>query len=155
MFYFFLLLLAIGTPTSKLQLTLIPQKAAYYQTESVAVSLSLENLGKIPAMVDQRLLPNADSAFGGEITFLVSGPFERPGAFLPVTQSSALTGADVVTLSPKREIVKTFVLSDLYDLHEPGTYMVQAVYHTAGIQTDLPIWRGELISAPQSFRISK
>jgi hypothetical protein len=121
--------------------------------EPVSVSLALKNTGKQAFWINRRWLVNYAS-HPHEVYFMISGPEEELPFKLKI-RAGLPQEQDFVLLEPLKELVFNFDLNSAYDLSQPGTYKVQAVYENG---TSLPakkVWQGKLFSNILNFNVTE
>ena len=153
MLFFLFVSLLFSHPTSELNLTITPEKKVFQSQEPIMLLIKVENKGNVPLQLDSRFLPEADEAFPGELTLLVTAPKERPLPFLPLFESSELREEEIIKVLPRTSIERPLDLSNFFKLSIPGPYLVQVIYDTTTIQSSHTFWKGRLVSLPIIFEI--
>lgn len=141
-----------------LELRLWLDKASYSASEPIHASMALKNTGKQPVWVNARFYMSAPTGPGNgrDGHFIVTAP---SGAELPcmVTVRAGFPKSDdFKRLEPGQEITmgSPRELRRFFDLKEPGTYVVRAVYQNAfGAELGLDAFKGPLESKPVMFTI--
>ncbi|MCX5694718.1 MAG: hypothetical protein NT014_06345 [Candidatus Omnitrophica bacterium] len=156
------LVLVLGRPVlcadTQLKFSLILEKTEYSPNEPINVNFSLKNLGNNPVMVNQRFYISAQKAAKNqkEVYFELTSP---SGAKLPC-QNFFETGypkADYFKLLAPNEEAKSEYprnLKGYFEITEPGTYTVVAVYQNVfGAEIGLDAFGEQLVSDPVKFTI--
>jgi hypothetical protein len=141
-----------------LKFSLILDKAQYSADEPINITFSLRNLGSSPVMVNQRFYISDQKAAKNqkEVYFELTSPtgaklacqhFYETG--YPKTEYFKLlgTGEEAKSDYPRN-------LKGLFDIVEPGTYTLVAVYQNVfGAELGLDTFKEQLVSEPVKFTI--
>lgn len=143
---------------AQVKFSLILEKAEFSADESINVAFSLKNLSQSPIMVNQRFYISGAQAPGNqkEVYFNLTSP---SGARL-TCQNFYETGYPKTdyfkSLAPGEEVKSEHPrnLKGFYELTEPGTYILEAVYQNVfGQEIGLDTYQEQLVSAPVKFTI--
>ena len=120
------------------------------QKEPVLATVSLQNQGESPLLVNSRLLMNEPFSLEThhEISFEIAGPpgYEHASTFL--INAGRPERKDFRLLKPGEAFSRTFMITDYYSLHMPGIYQLRATYVNANSLTAFgqPAWMGRINS---------
>jgi hypothetical protein len=161
-FFTFVLVLVLGIPAfsaqARLKFGLLLEKSEYSSDEPINVIFSLKNLGEQPVTVNQRFYVNSPESAKNqkEVYFRITSP-----------SGSLLSGAHFYeTGYPKTDYFKLLApgqeakseyprnLKGYFELTEPGTYTVEAVYQNVfGSEIGLDVFGEQLICEPVKFTV--
>ena len=156
------LVLALGSSVfcveTQLKFSLILEKAEYSADEPINVIFSLKNLGVGPVTVNQRFYISDQKAAKNqkEVYFDLISP---TGAKLPCKyfyETGYPKTEYFKLLGPSQEAKSEYPrnLRGFFEMIEPGTYTVTAVYQNVfGAEIGLDTFKEQLVSAPVKFRI--
>lgn len=145
---------------AKLEFRATLDKPSYTRNDPIQVTFTLTNAGKQPAWVNTRFYTSSKTAAeeDREVYLVVTSPSGRdvPCTFshptgLPKTDDFKLLepGQEAASENPRD-------LRRFFELKEPGTYTVRAVYHNVfGAELGLDAAKGPLESKPVTFSVSE
>ena len=149
---------AVFCADPQLKFNLVIEKAEYSSADPINVVFTLKNLGAEPVMVNQRFYISDQKAANNQrdVYFELTSP---SGAKMPC-QHSYETGFPKTDyfklLGPGEETRSEYPrnLKGFFDIVEPGTYTVVAVYQNVfGAEIGLDAFKGQLFSEPVKFTI--
>lgn len=149
---------AVFCAGSQVKFNLILEKAEYSSSDPINVVLSLKNIGASPVMVNQRFYISSREAAKNqrEVYFDVISP---SGVKLPCVHFYE-TGYPKTEyfklLEPDKEAKSEYPrnLKGFFEITEPGTYTVTAVYQNVfGSEIGLDVFKEQLVSEPVKFTI--
>lgn len=131
-----------------LELTLSLNKTNYTQAEPIQATLQLKNSGSGPVVVNGRLALNSANAPEEffEVNFLIttqSGNEVRFGSFVNIGEPE---DRHFKTLEVGQSLTEGYQLQRLYQLREPSTYSVKAIYQNSSDPSNGPAWKGRVES---------
>lgn len=134
-------------------------KSEYKKTDSIQVTLTLENNDKKPVYVNTRFYINKEDSpkKEREVYFIVTSP---SGEKLPHRERSYETGLPktdyFVLLKPGEEISaqRKCYLKGYFDIKDPGTYKITAVYQNVhGAEIGIGAFEGAVKSETVTMKI--
>lgn len=142
----------------QLKFSLILEKAEYAPDEPINVVLNLKNLGSNSVIINQRFYISSSKAEQNqkEVYFELTSP---TGVKLPCLHfyPTGYPKTDYFKLLGPGEETKSEYPRNLrgyFEMAEPGTYTVTAVYQNVfGAEIGLDTFKEELVSAPVKFTI--
>jgi hypothetical protein len=116
--------------------------------QDVTVTVALVNRGSEPVVVNRRLLlaPAATPPAFREMTFEVQGPPGYANRKLAHVNAGPPRAEHFAELAPGDSVEKSFELTRLHTLHEPGEYSIRATYSNDAEPEGGVAWVGEVSS---------
>lgn len=138
-----------------LSFTIKLDKTNYKKGEPVSCIMMLKNMSKKDIVINNRFLVNRPTG-PHEVSLQVIDPNLEQ---LPFTSkvNASFTSKKFIVLHPGITEMKTYIITEDFDLTEAGDYSVTAYYENtknpAGLTIKQPAWTGTLISNKVIFKL--